>query len=84
MVLLIMVADYLGSESAQNKYQQFVDAGLTVEILHVEKGPLSGNPIVCSSTHCAYFISGSVSIYPLTDVKFINSKVNNSITKGSS
>lgn len=75
MLLMILVADYFGRESAQNRYLQFIEDGPFVEFMHKEEGKIDASPIVCSATHCAYFSNQKILVYPLSDIKKIASKV---------
>ncbi len=75
LMLLLLVASRLGTNVAKDQYDLFKsDKKRLITVEHKENGDLSAQTIVCSSTHCAFFIDKEVKILPLTDIITITSK----------
>ncbi|MBF0275792.1 MAG: hypothetical protein HQK84_11235 [Nitrospinae bacterium] len=73
--LISYTCNYFGEKSAYLLHESFLKGEQEVMVIENQnKGRLKGNLVLCSETHCAFYISKKVSVIPLSDVKEIVAK----------
>ena len=74
LVSLLEIAGNFGKNVAADQHRKFIAGKTSPVTVQTIEDVTMGMPIVCSTTHCAFFIEGAVKIMPLSTVKFIESK----------
>ncbi|MEJ1381354.1 MAG: hypothetical protein RPT95_10370 [Candidatus Sedimenticola sp. (ex Thyasira tokunagai)] len=75
LISLLEIAGNFGKNVAADQHRKFIAGETSPVTVKTTKDVVTiGMPIVCSTTHCAFFIEGGVKIMPLSTVTVIESK----------